>query len=324
MLPSESKGFYQFPSFEDPRIGGVEVRLDQQPLLKEKLAKLFSTPLEAVETEVIAFRTEDIVPFLDSLTRGKLPTRRTSQGTSQFFKSGGEGWYYTTPNYNHSFFDRNPHLRRQQSRDHGLPLWQIARIQHHTYINVSRVNAFVHTVEPHLASNWWKHANDFLKTADRDGERQQVQALVGSRESVRENFCSFLFEELEAVLLLYGEQSLSYIAKMPVVKTLLELLASQSNQLKNLLITHLAVTAVCRMGIQIGFNEKLLEGRKTATDGQPVNGVIHEAWEMAVHAPHGVANPVELIAYIQPVGLYEKELLEQLGILSGTSMQDAR
>lgn len=324
VLALKSESFYQFPSFEDPRIGGVEARLNQQPLLKEKLSKLFSTPLSAVEPQVAALRTEDIVPFLDSLTRGKLPTRRTSQGNSQFFKGGGEGWYYTTPNYSHSYFDQNPHLRRKKFIDNKLPLWQIARMQHHTYINVARVNAFVHTVEPHLVSNWWRHANDFLKTTDPDGERQQIQALVNSRESVRENFCSFLFEELEAVLRLKGDQALSHIAKLPIVETLLKMLASQSDQLKNLLIAHLAIAAISRMGIQIGFTEKLLEGKRVATDGQPISGVIHEAMEMAVHAPHGVANPLEAIAYIQPMGLYEKELLEQLGILSASTTQEAR
>ncbi len=296
-------------SLENPLLPEVRQGLKANPEREEVIKRLFSRNLAEAKDEIIAFRSEDVVTFLDCLLKGSIPVDVASPIVCKI-----AGWYYLTPIESHPFFDAHPELTgNYPTRGFYQEIYSNTSVY---APDIAFRTAFSRNVTPVLKPNWQAKARRILAETD-----PWVLDPEFPEALVYEEFTNSLASELrredaeirigQAFQALEGKYQRSYAFLQRFLRLI------QQDVDKERVIKFLLKVVQERSGIVVGFNERILEQGRYLTAVTDTEDITHDAPELVIQPKTGFIDlsGEPIIAAIEPLGNYEDRVLTELELI---------
>lgn len=291
---------------EDPLLRIIQRKLAASPEGKARLEAALGSSLFSRRDTIVALRSDDILSFFAQMLVGHI---KLDRGADLRTMAKVDGWFYMTPIYSHPHFSELPVHKSFDPIDFRFA------VEHNTksYAEDIAFNAaFMRNIAPLLVADWIDRARWMLSIfQDRDGEEKTIQELTNPE--IIEIYLGDLYAYFE------WKRDRNPIDKLSLKRI---------DQLRSLLrygvdleqvLCFLTSVVEQRGGIVIGFNRNVLQGTVVSDLVEtPVSReVLHGAPEIAVLPASGIIDLRDAVVAIEPLGSYEDDVIEKLGLRRG-------
>jgi hypothetical protein len=294
---------------EDPLLQTVKEKLASSPDKKVEIRRLFSEPLTAKRSEIVAVRSGDVLTHLDYIIDSEIPVEY-SQDPGESIMEKARGWYYLTPIYSNPFFEEHPELRGILRDETFLEeVYQNLSVYPDS---IAFATALRRQVVPLLKPGWEPAMRN--KVAEYDPHALDIDY---SNTALFEDASRFLGQQIgraqQAGLSPADTLSKARQERCDLIQQFADSLkeGGQEEEIVNFLFD----VHKHRGGIIIGFNKNVIQGEalSDACPEKDTKGIIHGEPELVVKPKGGLIdlskNP---ISAIETLGEYEDRILAEI------------